>query len=110
MSTDVQLFRINPDTHESKVVNEVDFEKLGLQERRDIQEWIAAHPGILGNDLLIISKEFSGFDRTSERLDLLAVDRAAKLGCHRNKTGRHRCGCPLAGHQVCKLSQPRQYG
>ena len=28
----------------------------------------------MGEDLLIIAKEFSGFDRTSERLDLLAVD------------------------------------
>ena len=52
---------------------------MGLQERRDIQEWIAANPGILGEDLLIIGKEFSGFDRTDERLDLLAVDVDGKL-------------------------------
>ena len=79
MSADPQLFRINPDTHESKAMNEVDFAQLGLRERQDIQEWIAANPGILGDDLLIISKEFSGFDRTAERLDLLAVDKAARL-------------------------------
>ena len=36
-------------------------------------------PGILGEDLLIIGKEFSGFDRTNERLDLLAVDADGKL-------------------------------
>ena len=35
---------------------------------------MAANPGILGDNLLIIGKEFSGFDRTNERLDLLAVD------------------------------------
>ena len=52
---------------------------MGFQERRDIQEWVAANPGILGEDLLIISKEFSGFDRTDERLDLLAVDPDGKL-------------------------------
>ena len=40
---------------------------LGFQERRDIQEWVAANPGILGEDLLVIGKEFSGFDRTDER-------------------------------------------
>lgn len=79
MSADPQLFRINPDTHESKAMNEVDFAQLGLRERQDIQEWIAANPGILGDDLLIISKEFSGFDRTAERLDLLAVDKDARL-------------------------------
>ena len=34
---------------------------------------------ILGDDLLIIGKEFAGFDRTNERLDLLAVDSEGKL-------------------------------
>ena len=60
-------------------MQEVDFVRLGFQERRDIQEWVAANPGILGDDLLIIAKEYSGFDRTNERLDLLAVDQDGKL-------------------------------
>ena len=79
MSAEPQLFRINPESQESERIEEVDFAQLGLQERRDIQEWIAANPGILGEDLLIIGKEFSGFDRTDERLDLLAVDVDGKL-------------------------------
>ncbi len=79
MSADPQLFRINPDNHESEAITEVDFAQLGFQERRDIQEWVAANPGILGEDLLIIGKEFSGFDRTNERLDLLAVDEDGRL-------------------------------
>ena len=74
MSAEPLLFRINPESQESERIEEVNFAQLGLQERRDIQEWIAANPGILGEDLLIIGKEFSGFDRTDERLDLLAVD------------------------------------
>ena len=79
MSADPQLFRIDPDSRESEAMSEVDFAQLGFQERRDIQEWVAANPGILGEDLLIIGKEFSGFDRTNERLDLLAVDSDGKL-------------------------------
>ncbi len=79
MSAEPQLFRINPESQESERIEEVNFAQLGLQERRDIQEWIAANPGILGEDLLIIGKEFSGFDRTDERLDLLAVDVDGKL-------------------------------
>ena len=79
MSADPQLFRINPDNHESEAITEVDFAQLGFQERRDIQEWVAANPGILGEDLLIIGKEFSGFDRTNERLDLLAADEDGRL-------------------------------
>ena len=79
MGTEPQLFRIDPSTHESEAVTEVEFAKLGFQERRDIQEWVANNPGILGEDLLILRKEFSGFDWTNERLDLLAVDRDGKL-------------------------------
>ena len=79
MSAEPQLFRINPDSRESEKIAEVDFARLGFQERRDIQEWVAANPGILGEDLLIIGKEFSGFDRTDERLDLLAVDADGNL-------------------------------
>lgn len=74
MSTKPQLFRVHPETSSSTKVAEVEFAHLGLQERRDIQEWVVANPGILGDDLLIVAKEFSDFDRTKERLDLLAVD------------------------------------
>ncbi len=79
MSTEPRLFKINSSTRESEAMNEVNFANLGFQERRDIQEWIAANPGILGQELLIVSKEFSGFDKTNERLDLLAVDVDGKL-------------------------------
>ena len=79
MSGEPQLFRVDPQSRESERIEEVDFSRLGLKERRDIQEWVAANPGILGEDLLVIGKEFSGFDRTDERLDLLAVDPDGKL-------------------------------
>ena len=79
MSAEPQLFRINPENRESEKITEVDFARLGFQERRDIQEWVAANPGILDDGLLIIGKEFSGFDRTNERLDLLAVDGDGRL-------------------------------
>ena len=74
MSAEPQLYRINSESKESEKIQEIEFADLGFQERRDIQEWIAANPEILGDDLMIIGKEFSGFDRTNERLDLLAVD------------------------------------
>lgn len=79
MSAKPKLFKIDPPTHESKAMDEVDFRDLGFQERRDIQKWIAANPGILGEDLLIVGEEFSDFDKTNERLDLLAVDPDGKL-------------------------------
>ncbi len=79
MGGEPQLFRVQPENHQTDRIKEVDFSQLGFQERRHIQEWVAANPGILGDDLLIIGKEFSGFDRTNERLDLLAVDSGGKL-------------------------------
>ncbi len=79
MSEGPQLFKVDPESRESERIEEVDFRQLGFQERRDIQEWVVATPSILGEDLLIIGKELSGFDRTDERLDLLAVDSDGKL-------------------------------
>ena len=65
MSTGPQLFRIDDSSRKSEEIMEVEFSQLGFRERRDIQEWITANPGILGEGLLIIAKEFSGFDRTN---------------------------------------------
>ncbi len=79
MRGEPKLFRINPKSHQMESIQEVDFAQLGVRERRDIQEWVAANPVILGDDLLIIGKEFSGFDITNERLDLLAVDLDGRL-------------------------------
>ena len=79
MSNEPTLFRVDPQSKGSAQVDEVDFTVLGLKERCDIQEWVAKNPSILGDDLLVVSKEFSGFDRTNERLDLLAVDTEGTL-------------------------------
>ena len=79
MNSEPRLFRINPPSKESQSITEVDFAQLGFQERRDIQEWVSANPGILEDELLIVGKEFSGFDKTNERLDLLAVDSDGKV-------------------------------
>jgi hypothetical protein len=46
------------------------FSELGLSERKHLQEWLAGMPTALGEDLLIIQKEFDGFSDTRERLDL----------------------------------------
>lgn len=79
MSPAPQLFRVHPAKKPPERVREADFAVLGFQECRDIQEWIALNPTILGDDLLIIAKEYDKFDWTNERLDLLAVDRLGNL-------------------------------
>ena len=53
------------------------YSELKLKERYDIQEWIEKSPEILGEDLLIIQKEFQ--IPSGNRLDLLAIDKQANL-------------------------------
>ncbi|MDC8803193.1 DUF4268 domain-containing protein [Halomonas pacifica] len=71
------------------------FGELGFSERKHLQEWLENCPQVLaqgeGEELLIIQKEFDGFDDTRERLDLLAIDKEGNLVIIENKlddTGR----------------------
>jgi hypothetical protein len=62
-----------------------------FKERANLQEWIAKEPSCLGENLLVIQKEFAGFSYTNERLDLLALDKKGSLVLIENKlddTGR----------------------
>jgi len=58
-------------------LNKASFSELGLKERFDIQEWIEKTPSILGEELLVIAKEYELPSRI--RLDLLAIDKQANL-------------------------------
>lgn len=66
-------------------VDKCSFKSLGLDERNNLQEWIAKEPSSLGEELLIIQKEFDGFSDTRERLDLLALDKRGNLVVIENK-------------------------
>ena len=61
------------------------FGELGFKERKNLQEWLAHQPDALGEELLIIQKEFDGFAGTRERLDLLALDKNGNLVVIENK-------------------------
>lgn len=61
------------------------FKAEGLEERNHLQEWMAYAPIVFGEDLLVIQKEFDGFDGTSERLDLLALDKEGDVVVIENK-------------------------
>jgi len=79
------VFLIDKQKKRATSLKKVSFSKLKLREREDLQEWIANNPKILGEDLLIIQKEFSGFQDTGERLDLLALDKQGRLVVIENK-------------------------
>jgi len=67
------MFRIDRATNRISKLRQVSFGELGFTERAHLQEWLANQPDALGEELLIIQKEFDGFDDTRERLDLLAI-------------------------------------
>lgn len=69
------MYLINKKNDDIEQVEEITFKSAGLKERSNLQEWIAKHPESLGEELLIIQKEFSAFDDTNERLDLFALDK-----------------------------------
>lgn len=75
------------DTHAKKAISltKMSFSDLNISERNDLQEWIIDNPKILGENLLIIQKEFSGFSDTNERLDLLALDENGRIVVIENK-------------------------
>jgi hypothetical protein len=79
------MFRINHTSNRITKLKEVSFSELGFTERNHLQEWLANQPDALGEELLIIQKEFDGFDDTRERLDLLAIDKQGSLVIIENK-------------------------
>lgn len=48
-------------------------------ERQDLEKWIENYPEILNEDLEIISSEYDKFDKTGERIDILALDKEGNL-------------------------------
>jgi hypothetical protein len=79
------MYKLNKESKTLEEIHESTFENLDLKERKDIQEWICKEPRILGEELLIIAKEFDGFEGTKERLDLLALDKEGNLVVIENK-------------------------
>lgn len=83
------MFKIDKNTNRIEKITEKTFAELGFKEREHLQEWIANNPSSLGMDeqqrLLIIQKEFDGFNDTRERLDLLAIDKQGNLVVIENK-------------------------
>jgi len=79
------MFTVNYQTNRISPVKTKSFSELGFTERKHLQEWLANQPDALGEELLIIQKEFDGFDDTRERLDLLALDKDGNLVIIENK-------------------------
>lgn len=85
------MYLIEKDKNRITKLKQTTFSQLKFKEREHLQEWIENNPSALGEELLIIQKEFNGFGETNERLDLLAIDKLGNLVVIENKlddTGR----------------------
>jgi hypothetical protein len=79
------MYVIDKPKNKISKLDEKTFTELGFKERENLQEWLADNPSALGEELLVIQKEFSGFQDTKERLDLLALDKQGNLVIIENK-------------------------
>lgn len=83
------MYRLDKAQNSIHPIQKVLFSDCNFRERSHLQEWIAKHPQVLTQDsedeLLIIQKEFDGFDDINERLDLLALDKRGNLVVIENK-------------------------
>ena len=73
------IFSVNKESKDLEQLPGRQFSSLGVLERQDIEEWAIDEPRILGENLLVITSEFQGFEETSDRLDVLAIDPSGKL-------------------------------
>jgi alkylated DNA nucleotide flippase Atl1 len=68
----------------------------GLRERQDLQEWVIAHPEVLGDSTLVVTSEFDRWADADgvpakDRLDILGLDATGRLvvvELKRNTAGR----------------------
>jgi hypothetical protein len=73
------IFSISGTLDKADKISPSSFTGLNIWERRHIEEWIRGNPEILGEDLLILTIEFDSFINSSDRLDILALDRNGNL-------------------------------
>jgi hypothetical protein len=71
------LFVLNPD--DIAAVEPQSFSALGVTERGHLQRVLRAKLGVVAPDCYLLAEEFGDWEGASRRIDLLAIDRAARL-------------------------------
>lgn len=62
----------------AKPANQITLAEAGLTERSHLQEWILAHPHILGDDILIVTFEFDRWKSFSDQHERDRLELQAK--------------------------------
>ena len=71
------LYEMTPDSF--RPLGEASFTDLKVRERDDLQRLLRTQIEVLGDDLYVLSEEFSDWDDSRRRIDLLAIDLDANL-------------------------------
>ena len=74
-----RIFRVDPASRGVDELPPTTFSAEGFLETKDIHEWLISHPGLLGENLLVIQREHVGVQGSLRRPDLLAVDKDGSL-------------------------------
>src|SRR5437763_6415215 len=64
---------------EFRRIEEQEFSGSGLRERSDLQRLLRTQIDVIAEDLYILTEEFSEWDESKRRIDLLALDTNANL-------------------------------
>lgn len=71
------LYRVAKDKFEA--VKQTSFIEEKFFERKDLQRLLRADISVLGDDLMVLSEEFGDWDESNRRIDLLCLDKQARL-------------------------------
>ena len=74
-----RIFRIDPNAKSVEEIEAKTFADSGFLETKDMHEWLVSHPGLLGEDLLVIQREHVNVTNNLRRPDIIAVDTAGNL-------------------------------
>ncbi len=73
------IFSISNGLNKAEKVSAGTLVGLNIWERHHIEEWVRENPEMLGEELLVLTVEFDRFVNSSDRLDVLALDREGNL-------------------------------
>lgn len=73
------IFAAHGDSEAVRPLPRTSFSQQGLGEVKHLQKWVLNNPEVLDEELLVVTREYDGFDRSNRRLDILALDKSGKL-------------------------------
>ena len=75
----MSLFKFQHSNNEIQQISETSFGQEGILERQDLQQALKQNIEAIVPDVLIVAEEYSEWNQSRKRIDLLALDRNANL-------------------------------